>query len=177
MTAPLHPLFPPRAFIRRAFPHAVRACPCLCLLPAALKSPTAGSAAACAQGLVIRPGPPWWVSSIHRSSLTRAWGEVGCSLGRGWELGAGMGLSQGQPWSQGAGRPDPVKDAAVLAVRQAQRRDHGAGNSCPETALIPGSLQQAIQLHQPWMPRALLQKLYFLPVLPVGGGPLHSRSG
>ena len=31
-----------------------------------------------------------------------------------------MGLSQGQPWSQGAGRPDPVKDAAVLAVRQAQ---------------------------------------------------------
>lgn len=79
----------------------------------------AGFAAVYDQGLVIWPGAPWWVGSARQSSFTGVWGEVGCSLGRGWELGAGMGLPQGQPWSQCAGRPDPVKGAAVLAVRQA----------------------------------------------------------
>lgn len=123
-TAPLRPFFLPRAFIHGASPHGVQARPCLCLLLAVLERPTLALQLCVTRvwssGLVIWSGAPWWVGSTHWSSFSGVWGEVGCSLGRGWERGTDTGLPQQQPWPQGAGQPDPVKDAAVVVARRAQ---------------------------------------------------------
>lgn len=90
-TAPLRPFFLPRAFIHGASPHGVQACPCLCLLLAVLERPTLALQLCVTRvwssGLVIWSGAPWWVGSTRRSSFSGVWGEVGCSLGRGWEWG------------------------------------------------------------------------------------------